>query len=212
MVDVEKIIDKIKKLLALANNNPSEEEAKAAMLKAQELMAQYDVNVESSDSEKIEYASVICEHKWDMGFRKPLAVVLAKNFKCRMFLQNSNVVFVGHKQDALIAKQVFEYAYEYALKEGNKHYNQAYAMERRTKGVFNSYTAGFIKGLEQSFDKQCTALMIVVPKDVNDRFEEMSAGWKVQTSRLHIDRIYTSAYNAGMQDGKTIMNGRRLEG
>ena len=39
----EKIMEKIKKLLALANNNPSEDEAMAAALKAQEMMAKYNI-------------------------------------------------------------------------------------------------------------------------------------------------------------------------
>lgn len=41
MMDTEKIIAKIKKVLELSRNNPSEEEAKSAALKAQKLMAAY---------------------------------------------------------------------------------------------------------------------------------------------------------------------------
>ena len=40
----EKILNKIKNLLDLANNNPNEHEALAAALKAQELMAKYGVD------------------------------------------------------------------------------------------------------------------------------------------------------------------------
>ena len=39
----EKILEKIEKLLALAGNNPSENEAISAALKAQELMAKYKI-------------------------------------------------------------------------------------------------------------------------------------------------------------------------
>ena len=45
----EKILKKIENLLALAGNNPSENEAIAAALKAQELMAKY--NIELADIE-----------------------------------------------------------------------------------------------------------------------------------------------------------------
>lgn len=47
-----KIADKIQKLLALAGNNPSEEEAQAALLKAQELMAEYIISEVTSQVRK----------------------------------------------------------------------------------------------------------------------------------------------------------------
>ena len=39
------IISKIEKLLALAGNNPSEAEAQAALLKAQQLMAEHNLDM-----------------------------------------------------------------------------------------------------------------------------------------------------------------------
>lgn len=41
----EKIIEKIKNLMDLASNNPNQNEAMAAALKAQELMAKYNVHM-----------------------------------------------------------------------------------------------------------------------------------------------------------------------
>lgn len=41
----ERIIEKIRKCLVLANNNPSEEEAKAAALQAQKLLAKYNISM-----------------------------------------------------------------------------------------------------------------------------------------------------------------------
>lgn len=41
--------DKIQKLLNLASNNPSEEEAQAAMLRAKELMLQYCIEEDDLD-------------------------------------------------------------------------------------------------------------------------------------------------------------------
>ena len=53
----EKIIQTIRKVLELSKNNPSEEEAKSAALKAQELLAKYHIDmkeVESIDIDTIE--------------------------------------------------------------------------------------------------------------------------------------------------------------
>lgn len=57
MENTEKIINKIKKVLELSKNNPSEKEAQAAALKAQKLMVEYHISMEEvsgiEDSENI---------------------------------------------------------------------------------------------------------------------------------------------------------------
>lgn len=207
----DKVLSTIRKLLELSKNNPSEEEASSALLKAQQLMAKHNVFVEESGPELIEYAEVVCDSKWNMGFRKPLGQVIAKNFRCEMYLYGGAVAFMGRAMDARIAKEAFEYAYQFAMSEGNRMYNRAYSMGKQTKGIFNSYTLGFIKGIGEKFDEQCTALMIVTPPDVKERFQEMTEGWKSQSSKMRLDRINSEAYNEGRKDGRTVLNGRRIE-
>ena len=51
-ISMEKILNKIKNLLDLANNNPNENEAIAAALKAQELMAKYNIELDQLDEKK----------------------------------------------------------------------------------------------------------------------------------------------------------------
>lgn len=210
----EQVIEKIKKCLALANNNPSEAEAQAAMLQAQKLMAKYNISVEITDeAEAISYSQEKCVHRYDAAYRKPLASVIADNFRCRYFLQGSRIVFYGRATDAAIAKEVFEYAYEFAMKEGNKLENKAYAEYGSARGVHSSYTAGFIKGLKDALGAQCTALMIITPQDVKDTFAEMSKNWGTARGGFRLNSgIDRDAYNRGVQDGKTVMNGRRIEG
>ena len=50
----EKILEKIEKLLALAGNNPSEKEAISAALKAQELMAKYNIELADLEGKSLE--------------------------------------------------------------------------------------------------------------------------------------------------------------
>ena len=119
---MEKILNKIKNLLDLANNNPNENEALAAALKAQELMAKYNVELDQLD-EKKENREIVKEiykasnkhemKKWKIG----LASIVANNFRCECyFLDKKDVVFYGYKEDAKIALQVFTFLYE----TGNK--------------------------------------------------------------------------------------------
>lgn len=60
MKNSEKIIAKIKKVLELSKNNPSEEEAKSAALKAQRLMAEYHISM--SEVEAVEDIDSIVEN------------------------------------------------------------------------------------------------------------------------------------------------------
>lgn len=116
MENREKVLKKIENLLALAGNNPSENEALAAALKAQELMAKYNIElaeVEGQDkSEEIvkeEYApKANCHYvrKW----RYTLANIIARNFCCKTYVVNrETTVFYGYAKDAKIAVEVFKF-------------------------------------------------------------------------------------------------------
>lgn len=217
MKSKEEILEKIKGLLALgdASRNNSEEEAKAAMLKAQELMAKYDISAEEVESNEDEeqYSHEECEHKWDAAYRFPLANVLAKNFRCMVYARGKKIVFMGHPSDAKICKATFEFAYQFIMKQGNAVYNKRYAMGYPTKGVFNSYAHGFIVGLQEAFDAQCQALAIVTPKDVIEEFENISQGWQAK-KRKNIGEDATDAgvWYQGRKDGKKFMDKEKLPG
>ena len=210
----EKIIQKIQNLLDLANNNPSEEEAIAAAAKAQELMAKYDIQIgdlgdtdENEIVEEVFYDNGKHEMKrWKVG----LASVVAKNFRCKhYFLGKKNVVFYGHKTDAKIALNTFSYLYTAGNKLANNYYYNKKKMGFETKGVMNSYLAGFKKGIQDKLDTQCTALMIITPEDVSTSFEEMTENWKHSTTKI---AIYDSdAFEQGKRDGNAAMSANRLE-
>lgn len=208
------IIDKIKKLLELGDKekNSSETEAESAMLKAQELMAKYEITLEMTEKSEISYNHEICDSKWNMGFRKPLAVVIANNFRCETYLKGrgGQVVFFGHAVDARIAREVFEFAYNFAMREGNRCYNKYYQMGKNTQGVFNSYTRGFIVGMERKLSEQSVALMVVKPADVKEKYEEMSKNFKRDSHGMRNNGFDPHAFNQGVQDGGTVLNGRQL--
>lgn len=64
----EKIIEKIKKALALANNNKNPNEAQAAMLMAQKMMAKYHIEMqELEEAEEPEIQQDGVEIKKEVG-------------------------------------------------------------------------------------------------------------------------------------------------
>lgn len=214
---MEKIIEKIKNLLDLANNNPNENEALAAALKAQELMAKYNIELEQLDH-KEETREIVKEvyhqsgkhemKKWKIG----LAAIIAENFRCKVyFINTQDVVFYGYKEDAKIALQVFTYLYEVGNKFAVRYYNKCKKEGRETRGVMNTYLVGFRDGVKDVLGKQCTALMIVTPKEVNESFDEMSKGWATKTTRLRMP-MDTAAYSDGKSDGRDMASARNIEG
>lgn len=212
----EKIIEKIKNLLDLAGNNPNENEAMAAALKAQELMAKYNIDSSAVNTEEIEkeffHATYNDTGKHEMKkWKVTLSNIIARNFCCRLYFHGTSVVFYGYKKDAQIAVEVFRFLYEAGNKFAVRYYTKCKKEGKNTKGIMNTYLQGFCAGIKEVLDRQCTALMIVIPKEVNESFETMTANWK--TKNTHITQSYdAAAYSQGKIDGKETATARGIEG
>ena len=209
----EKIIEKIQNLLDLAGNNPNRNEALAASLKAQQLMAKYDIELADLDSDGTEQeigeVMVTCS-KDGITFKKGLAAIIAENFRCRSFalttkIQNQ-IVFYGYKQDAQIASQVYIYLYRTGIRLSNRE-----AKKVRDLGLHFSrsdYLIGFAQGVKKELGKQCRALMLVVPKEVEDGFQDLIKGCR-KPRKYYYRQDYE--FNQGMSAGVDAARARYLE-
>lgn len=219
-INMDKIIIKIQNLFDLSNNNSNEHEAIAAAMKAQELMAKYHVELSQLDTgnDKEMYKAVYKNtSKHEMkNWKTRLAIVVARNFCCKHYLTshgrgNMDVVFYGYKKDATIALEVFTFLYESGNKFAVRYYNQCKKNHEDTKGVMNTYLQGFVAGIKDVLDKQCTALMIVVPKEVEESYAEMSKNFG--TTHTKLNATYDpKAFDTGRSDGKTAMSSKAIEG
>lgn len=214
----EKILKKIENLLALAGNNPSENEAIAAALKAQELMAKYNIELaevqDERPAEKIvmeKYApKANCHYvrKW----RYTLANIVAKNFCCKTYVINrETTVFYGYEKDAKIAVEVFKFLFETGNKLADRYWRKCKKEGKETKGVLNTYLIGFCDGIKEVLDKQCTALMIVTPKEVEESYAEHSKNFGTISGSLRMS-YDGHAYAEGKIDGKATASARGIEG
>lgn len=210
----EKVIEKIKKVLALAENNPNENEAVAAALKAQKLMAEFHIQENELGTEITEsnIDEVICHcsgkvQKW----RITLANVLAKNFRCRVFLVNNDVCFYGFEEDIKICSEVFYSMYKIGVKLSDKKKREIRKQCGTAKDVRNTFCLGFVAGIKSQLEKQCTALMIVVPKEVNEGFSDRTKGFGTKNTSLK-GRGSSDIYNDGFQSGKNAILSRGIEG
>lgn len=212
--NADKIVEKIKKLLALADKaqNTNEHEAQAALLKAQKLMAEYGVSVEGDTEEAHTYKLVICNTPGDKGFRTHLACAIGENFRCKPIMHGNQVAFLGRSEDVDICASAFEFAYKFAKRNGDREVRQARKDGRDPKNVFNSYAMGFLVGLKQKLAEQSKALMIVVPQDVKDEFSNRFPSVKQYAGGMRNDRERAydyHAYFAGVSDGKSVLDERK---
>lgn len=115
--DNGKIIDKVKKLLALTGS-PYADEAEAAMLKAQELLLKHGLTIsEVETAEKPTVKEVAGEEvstgrKRSAWWEKILAGIIGDNFRCIAYYRRKKpgFYFLGLKEDVEVAKEVFSYA------------------------------------------------------------------------------------------------------
>lgn len=207
------IISKIEKLLALAGNNPSENEAQAAMLKAQKLMAEHNLDMAQFENKSQEKKEAIAEYlqgyhntHWAISLGK----VICNNFRCNLLkAPGYGLVFVGLKGDVVICKAVFTFAAHTLEKNMMKLRRQYRKQGLPTDGISGDYAAGFIAGLKAKYNEQVNrnnwglvlvkdALVEQKTKDMVDPKKKVSLGKKL--SRSGNKELYSKGY----WDGKNL--------
>lgn len=207
-MDMQKVV---RKLFDKAASTHSEHEAEAAVLKAQELMAKYGIQNISEEND-IKYISLTCKHTGNRSFRRPLAKIIADNFRVKNYLRDMQVTFFGRENDVLTAKQAFEYTYSFICRESGRICRKMREDFQDTTGVVNSYSMGFCQGLKEKLDAQSVALMVVTPSDVTEKFEELSKGFGRSKHKMSLAGFSRSIYERGRKDGREALDRRRLEG
>ena len=209
----ENIIAKIKKLLALAANNPSAEEAKSAALKAQEWLAEYHIDVSQVENLDLDKVEEIEDRTVEVPAKKwkyQLCTIVAKNFRCAVHtLGSAQIVFFGHKTDVEIASETFKYLFRLGDKLANREVKFAKAARRPYEGLYNTFVSGFCQGLKDAFAEQSTALMIVVPEDVKEAHNNLMRGCRTRHFSMR-SQYNESVYENGRTEGRRAMQQRRV--
>jgi len=183
----KEILDKIRKVLALASNNPSEEEGQTAMLLAQKLMAENNIlasDINKSETVKREVSNDLVESTTrSPWWHQALAGIIADNFKCfiyinkRKVIRKTNIKFVGLKNDVQIAKEVYWYALNVLEINSTKYVISNTIRGKSIKGMKNQYIYGFLDGLKEKFAEQIKnnsfALVLVKDPEVNKTYDDL---------------------------------------
>lgn len=214
MADIK---ERIQKLLALGES-PNENEARAALLKAKELMAKHKLT-DADFKKEDELVHLLCEDvEWttDSGniWMVDLCTLIADNYLCtaawqtRRGTRTHTLIITGLSEDADLCKEVMGYAIGFV--ENMIRIQQRKRRDLDGKTVASSYAKGFILGLELAFDAQKEehpewGLVVVKPQEVNEYEQELGER-SVKTKKAGFDPL---AYMKGQQDGQNF-NAKRV--
>ena len=213
----EKILDKVRKVLKKAQNNPSVEEAEACMLLAQRLMAEnslsiHDVDISGVGGVDKEVADISIMNKGRlMWWVKDLVRLIAENFRCKFYVRRSlygdaQIRLLGLKEDVDIANELITYALK-----SIKFYSNQYVKDHKDSNftvnqIRNSWYNGFLEGLKAKFKQQVKdnnwGLVLVRDQVVEDAIEQL--GLKTKKSCSSIQAGDGAAYRSGYQHGNTF--------
>ncbi len=214
-----KIIEKVKKLLALSESS-NENEAQLAMIKAQEILAKYKLSFkEVKEFKKIN--SKIIKKVSDITFRRSkwkaeLADVIANNFGCYIYFETKRthkIVFLGKEEDAMVCNIILEYAID-SIESAMRAIKYSYRRNKMsTKGITNDYAMGFIEGLNYRFEKQKQnnrewGLVLMRDADVTETYNNMDFR---KNLNCDVDFEYSEIYGQGVEDGKKFSISDKVE-
>ncbi len=210
-MDNEKISNRIKNLLDLASNNPSEEEAKAALLKAQELMLKYHIdNPETIEEDKVITACYNLGTREKTEFVLLLSVLCADGFRSKAVNHMQKIFFVGFEPDATAAKEVYSFLIDHSEKSYQEHFSSTAITEQKDK----DWRYGYIVGLYMALNsRKGYEIMKTIPQKVLDTYSRLPTYKQFGNSkeRTKITRI-DGDFAAGFRIGNRSLSHREIGG
>lgn len=212
----DRILRRIKRLIALAEDNSNVNESHSAFLQAQEMMVKYGVDPKeiTDDKDILEVMeNSATEFKRVYWYERELAGIVAKNFRCKHYYENRKrwddkqvqrrIMFMGTEQDSELASEMYK-----LVVSAIEFYTQKYLKntEEKTRSTKNDYMNGFIAGLEEKFEEQMKnqewGLVLQVPKEVHEKYDRIVTGKPIRHTIPNTDSVKT--YQKGKQDGYDI--------
>lgn len=220
-MDNIKVVDKIKKLLALAqSDNPGE--AENALLLARKLMAQHKLTEKDiADKRPNKLVHATYEGETFSGLRNAwlvsLARVIGENHCCGLYRNSKSskstvgrIVFAGLDDDPAIALELLDYAVQH-IKTKAKEYRESipdywgtHNKNEWTRNFETNYAQGFAEGMAVKYNEQnrgedheVMALVAVKPVEVVRFIQGLKkVNYRVRYEHSNAD-ARQQGYNAG---------------
>lgn len=214
MTDMNAIANKIQHLLnKTVENGATEAEAQAALLLAQKLMAKYNIELEQQTGSK-DFKCSLEETKVKPNPRNnSLGNIIANSFAVKGIIYGGKWAFFGREANAKAAAEALKFIHK-TLEAGIRRVCAEHGLKSSERGAafyYNAYALGFINGLKEAMAAQTKALCVVVPEDVNNKFNEKFPKlnqYRGKGMQYHHDQ---DAYAQGQRDGRSAMDRRSLQ-
>ncbi|MHB0886881.1 MAG: DUF7168 domain-containing protein [Bacillota bacterium] len=236
----EKLIERVRKLMRLAEGTNRQGEAEAALLAAQKLLVEHGLSVveikgdgSRPEPEAVNDTAVLTGYALEQ-WKIRLATIVAHNFRCDVYLTSNwdarsqttgrrrrELRFIGVRSDAEVAATVFQSAAKAA-----EHLCRLHLAERRhepgykVNPVRNAFFRGFNRGLDDKFREQVAqnnwALVLVKDKRVTTELARV-LGPSPRTERARPLRAndagaFAAGYSAGHNFETSGMRRKSLQG
>lgn len=215
--DIQKIKDRIKKLLALAtSDNPHE--AEIAMRRAMKLMASHNLSDKEINVDEMVQEVYTSDYTKIPQFMRYLYCGVARAFGVYSFYSNgwrssrAKVHLVGRKGDVERAMYMFVVAYRLIEKKSDEYIEARPYLSRTSRNDYRAGLAsGFVSQLMEAFKSEEKLFANESGTDlvpVDSRFDEAEA-WFNMNPTMKVEKVRDSVRNnihaaSGFEDGKDL--------
>lgn len=222
----DELMDKLRKIKALADDAKDENEGIAALLAYQRLLTrnglnEQDVDVElDDDGEEVNRVDCLTRSRVDV-WKIMLHNTIGQHFRCMTLSDKSRkwagsyikkvetLKYVGMGQDPYLASQAFNTAVKVASALWNQKKHDFIRRGNDSPAAKNTYMSGFNEGMQKAFMEQEAReeLGLILVRD--KRVDESLSGLKTFTRRFSMDSN-RGIRDAGYTDGNNFGRGNAL--
>lgn len=215
----ERIINRVKKMLALANDlSASEGERDNALRMAYATMAKYNIDeamvaAHGQAEARLDFESQSFSWSWAKSVNQVIAGLFFCNYYYGRKINGTQCIhhFVGKESNAMTAAVMADWIVKSILKEARALYKQNTSPESRSfaLGAYNRLCGRIIElqSTEKTTAVPGTSLVLV---DIRDREKQANsdfikeAGVELTTGKARSSKVKLGAYEAGKQFGNSI--------
>lgn len=217
----EKILEKVRKLLAMANHeNANETERETAMRQAHALLTKHGLDmaaVNQHEREKLDPRGEFKHEDWSIPWTRSVRAAIAKLFMCK-YVYGDKIngtrcwhYYIGRESNATTAEYMSVFVVGSILKEGRARYGHNLAPETRAFGEGAAHRlwqrveemiAAKVDEVQVSDGKGLA--LIDLRKSEHDENEFFVKDWNLTKSVSRNTRLDARAFNAGKAHANTI--------
>ncbi len=210
------IREKIEKLLALSGSS-NEYEAKAALLKAQELMRKHNVEVHGEDIGQEVVTMPLPVNQSDVKMYGGLPALIAHNFRCLAYCDKTGMQFLGLQDDAYAALKCMEFLVDEITRGYEEYFKRLVSIERcyiptrERRAMKREWIRGFSVAVKEAFCERANdpkyEIMLSVPDEVKRVYDTLSL---MRTAPYRVEKN-EDAYNEGYLNGERAVRNKRID-